>query len=136
MGIVGSQIKAKRVFSIIGIYTNLKHSWLGMDNLEMLINTYKNWIGDACVGGFPSMEKFMKMEKTLMKENKDVIASLGLLDLEDNNNRLLVDFFFSSLMLMFVKVEVDAFNLLFLVVISLGVRLEWPCPENISKLLY
>jgi hypothetical protein len=35
------------------------------------------------------MEKFMKMEKTLMKENKDVIASLGLL----------VDFIFSSFFL-------------------------------------
>jgi hypothetical protein len=77
------------------------------------------------------MEKFMKMEKTLMKENKDVIASLGLLDLEDNNNRLLVDFIFSSffsssLMPMFVKVEVDAFNLLFLVVISLAVGVAMP----------
>jgi hypothetical protein len=76
-----------------------------------------------------------------MKENKDVIISLGLLDLEDNNNRLLVNFIFSSifstsLMPMFVKVEVDVFNLLFLVVISLGVRLEWPCPKNINKLLY
>ncbi len=94
----------------------------------MLINTYKNWIDDACVGGFPSMEKFMKMEKNIMKENKDVIASLELLDLEDNNNRLLVDFIFSSLMPMFVKV--DAFNLLFLVVIGLRVRLEWSCPRN------
>jgi hypothetical protein len=36
------------------------------------------------------MEKFMKMENNLMKENKNVIASLGLLDLEDNNNRLSV----------------------------------------------
>jgi hypothetical protein len=70
-----------------------------------------------------------------MKENKDVIASLGLLDLEGNNNRLSVDFIFSSifstsLMPMFVKVEVDVFNLLFLVVINLGMRLEWPCPKN------
>ncbi len=32
----------------------------------------------------------MKMENNLMKENKNVIASLGLLDLEDNNNRLSV----------------------------------------------
>jgi hypothetical protein len=30
----------------------------------------------------------MEMEKTLLDENEDVIASLGLLDLEDNNNRL------------------------------------------------
>jgi hypothetical protein len=34
-----------------------------MDNLEMFINTYKNWTNDPCVGGFPSIEKFMKMEK-------------------------------------------------------------------------
>jgi len=39
-------------------------------------------------------------------------------------------FFPSSLMPMFVKVEVDAFNLLFLVVIGLRVRLEWSCPRN------
>jgi hypothetical protein len=34
------------------------------------------------------MGKFMVMEKTLMNENEDVIASLGLLDLENGNNRL------------------------------------------------
>jgi hypothetical protein len=34
------------------------------------------------------------------------------------------------LMPMFVKVEVDAFNLLFLVVTGLRVRLEWSCPRN------
>jgi hypothetical protein len=49
LGIVGSQIEAKRVFSIASICTNLQHSWLGIDNLEMLINIYKNWPDDACV---------------------------------------------------------------------------------------
>jgi hypothetical protein len=34
------------------------------------------------------MEKFMEMKETLMKENEDVIALVGLLDLEDNNNKL------------------------------------------------
>jgi hypothetical protein len=30
----------------------------------------------------------MEMEQTLLDESEDVIASFGLLDLEDNNNRL------------------------------------------------
>jgi hypothetical protein len=30
------------------------------------------------------------MEKTLLDENEDVIASFGLLDLEDNNNRFYI----------------------------------------------
>jgi hypothetical protein len=59
-----------------------------MDNFEILISIYQNWPNDGHVGGFPSMEKFMEMEKTLMKENEDLIASLKLLDLKDNNNRL------------------------------------------------
>jgi len=42
LGIVGSQIEAKRVFSIAGICTNLQHFWLGIENLDMLINIYKN----------------------------------------------------------------------------------------------
>jgi hypothetical protein len=59
-----------------------------MDNFEILINIYKNWPNDAHVGGFPSVEKFMEMEETLMKENEDVIASLELLNLEDSDNGL------------------------------------------------
>ncbi len=44
------------------------------------------------------MEKFLEMEETLMNENEDVIASLGLLDLENGNNRLQIDkFYFLSL---------------------------------------
>jgi hypothetical protein len=56
-----------------------------MDNFEILISIYQNWPNVAHVYGLPSMEKFMEMEKTLMKENEDVIASLELLDLKDNN---------------------------------------------------
>jgi hypothetical protein len=40
LGIVGSQIGAERIFSIVGICTNLGHSRLGIDNLEMLISIY------------------------------------------------------------------------------------------------
>jgi hypothetical protein len=49
-----------------------------MDNLEMLINIYKNWPNDVHVGDAPSIKKFMEMEETLMNENDDVITSLGL----------------------------------------------------------
>ncbi len=78
---------------------NLKHSWLGVDNFEMLISIEENWFNDASVGGcvamdrdehvggLLSMEKFMEMEETLIDENENVIASIGLLDLEDDNNR-------------------------------------------------
>ncbi len=40
LGIVGSQIEAKRVFSIVGICKNLRRSQLHIDNLEMLISIY------------------------------------------------------------------------------------------------
>jgi hypothetical protein len=34
-----------------------------MDNLEMLISIYKNWLDDVYVGGFPSsLERFLEME--------------------------------------------------------------------------
>ncbi len=55
---------------------------------EMLINIYKNWFDDIDVGGFSSMEKYMKMEKTLKDEIGYVIASLGLLELDESNNRV------------------------------------------------
>jgi hypothetical protein len=54
----------------------------------MLINIYKNWPDDAYVGGSLSMEKFMEMEEILMDENKDVIASLGLLELDETNTMI------------------------------------------------
>jgi hypothetical protein len=56
-----------------------------MENLEMLINIYKNWPDDARVGGSSSMDKFMEMEETLMDENEEVITSLGLLDIDEGN---------------------------------------------------
>jgi hypothetical protein len=35
-----------------------------MDNLEMLINIYNNYLNDAHVGAFPSMRNSCKMEET------------------------------------------------------------------------
>ncbi len=88
LGIVGSQIEAKRVFNIVGIYMNLRCFRLGMENFEMLINIYKNWPKDARVGGSLSMQKFMEIEETLMDENEKVIASLGLLEVDEVQNKV------------------------------------------------
>ncbi len=62
--IVGSHFEVERVFNITCIYMNLCCSRLGSENLEMLINIYKNWPKDARVGVSLSMKKFMEMEET------------------------------------------------------------------------
>jgi hypothetical protein len=41
-------------FQIVGICMNLKHSWLGMDNFEMLISIEENWLNDANFRGCAS----------------------------------------------------------------------------------
>jgi hypothetical protein len=41
LGIVRFQNEAKNVFNIVSIRTNLKHSHLSKDNLEILISIYK-----------------------------------------------------------------------------------------------
>jgi hypothetical protein len=43
LGIVRFQNEAKQVFNIVSICTNLKHSHLSKDNLEILISIYKKW---------------------------------------------------------------------------------------------
>ncbi len=90
LGIVGFQIEVERVFNIASICTNVQRFRLGIDNLEMLVNIYKNWPDDACVGGFPFMEKFMEMKEILMDENEDVIASLRFLELDETNTTIQV----------------------------------------------
>jgi len=56
-----------------------------MDDLEMFLNIYNDWPNDAHVGSFPS-----SMEKILMDENEDAIASHRLLDMDENNFRVYV----------------------------------------------
>ncbi len=53
----------------------------------MLINIYKNWPNDVRVGGFSSLDKFMDMRKSSMDKNENIIASFGLMKLNENNNR-------------------------------------------------
>jgi hypothetical protein len=42
LGIVGSQIEVERSFNIVDICTNMRWSKLGIENLKMLMNIYKN----------------------------------------------------------------------------------------------
>jgi hypothetical protein len=49
----------------------------------MLINIYKNWPNDVCVDGFLSLDKCMDMRKSLMDKNEDIIASFGLMKLNE-----------------------------------------------------
>ncbi len=43
LGIVGSQIKIERIFSLVGMLTNFWRFRLHTDNLERLISVSKNW---------------------------------------------------------------------------------------------
>jgi hypothetical protein len=63
LGIVGSQIEVEKNLNIAIIYTNLCHYRLGIENLEMFISIYKNWLEDARVGVSIFMKKFMECKK-------------------------------------------------------------------------
>jgi hypothetical protein len=54
----------------------------------MISNIYKNWLEDSRVGGSLSMQKFMEMEETLMDDNEEIIASLGLLEVDEGQNKV------------------------------------------------
>jgi hypothetical protein len=61
---------------------------LGIENIEILISIYKTWSNDARVEGSTSMKQFMDMEEAFMEENESLIDQVGLLDIEENGNRL------------------------------------------------
>jgi hypothetical protein len=60
---------------------------LGIKNLEMLVNIYKNWVDDVwpCT---MSRENFMEMEGMLMEENENNMGKIGLLEVDDNIGKL------------------------------------------------
>jgi hypothetical protein len=65
-----------------------------MDNLEMIISIYKNWLDNARLCGFLSMEKFMQMEETLMNENEGSLHHLGSWSWMNPTLRFKYPFFF------------------------------------------
>jgi hypothetical protein len=50
LGIPGSQIETERIFSVVGILSNLRRSKIGIDNLDILVMIYKNWPHDCRMG--------------------------------------------------------------------------------------
>ena len=59
LGIIGSQIKIERVFSIAGILTMLRRCRLGSKNLDQLVLLVKNWPDDPRQGcEAKSLEEF------------------------------------------------------------------------------
>ncbi len=60
---------------------------MGIEIFEMLISIYKNWPNDVHVEDMTSMKQFMDMKEALMKEIEGVIEQIGLLELEESNNR-------------------------------------------------
>jgi hypothetical protein len=50
LGVVGSQIETKRIFSLVGIRTNLRRCRWQTKNLEKLTFVNKNWPNDLKIG--------------------------------------------------------------------------------------
>jgi hypothetical protein len=66
LGIIGYQIEAKCIFSLVGILTNLRRCRLQIDNLEKLILIYNLMILDT--SGPKNMADFIKFETNLVEE--------------------------------------------------------------------
>ncbi len=49
LGIVSSQIEIEKIFSLVGMFANLKKCRLQLDNLNKLIFVTKNWPNDPRV---------------------------------------------------------------------------------------
>jgi hypothetical protein len=63
---------ANEVLNITNICTNLQHSQLAIENLEMFISIYKSGLDDA----HESMKQFMEMKNDMMEENEELINKL------------------------------------------------------------
>ncbi len=70
MGVIGSQIETKRIFSLLGILTNLRRCHLQTENLEKLIFVNKYWPNDLRIGcKSPSnLVEFLERDVDLEKE--------------------------------------------------------------------
>jgi hypothetical protein len=70
LGVFGSQIEITRIFSLVGILTNLRKCHLQTENLEKLIFVNKNWPNDLKIGcKFPSnLVEFVEKDVNLTEE--------------------------------------------------------------------
>ncbi len=91
-GLWALKLRRKAFLALWVFAKTLQPSWLGIENLEMFINIYKNQPNDARVEEQTFMKQFMDMEEALMEENEDVFEQIGLFKLEENNKRFQVKF--------------------------------------------
>jgi hypothetical protein len=82
LGIVGSHIETKKIFSLIGILTNLRRFCLRTKNLEKLIFVNKNWPNDSRIGYKSSsnflefLERDMDLEEELEEFEGDEVVEV------------------------------------------------------------
>jgi len=70
---VGSQIKIKRIFSLVGMHTNFWRYHLHTNNLERLIFVSKNWQNNFRISSFPTnLVKFVEANVKLKEELKSL----------------------------------------------------------------
>jgi len=73
LGIVRSQIKIERIFSLVGMHTNFWRCHLHTDNLERLIFVSKNWQNNFRISSFPTnLVKFVEANVNLKEELKSL----------------------------------------------------------------
>ncbi len=83
LGILGSQIEIERIFLVVGVFTSLQQCCFGVENLDKLMMTYKNWPLDAwlyckLVSG-DKLAEFVVVEY-MLKENEDMLENAGYLE--------------------------------------------------------
>jgi hypothetical protein len=76
LGVVGSQIEVERIFSLIGIFIDLRRCHLQTENLEKLIFVNKNWSNEPRIGcKSPSnLVEFLEKDVVLKEELKEFEA--------------------------------------------------------------
>jgi len=73
LGIIGSQIETKRIFSLVGTLTSLKRCWLQSKNLDKINFLNQNWPNDPKVGCNMSstLVEFIEKDEIIEEELKE-----------------------------------------------------------------
>lgn len=81
--IVGSKIKTKKIFLLVGIFTKLRRFCLQLNNLDKLIFVNKNWLNDLKVGcsSLSNLIKLIESNDVLDEEYEGKFEKYENLDL-------------------------------------------------------
>ncbi len=75
MGIMGSQIETKKIFSTVRVIVGLQHCRFGIENLDKLVPSMKNKLDDPSQLGCSNCYKFIDERTSLM-----LMGHLGFTD--------------------------------------------------------